>query len=158
MPERAPGRRTATLRGGASGLVAKQFNKMNILVASDEFERACRLAAYGESQQLAVSLYWSVESLNAAGSHEFDAAIIDARIWPYARSVMARWRRLAVVVLLVDPAAILGAVAAGDYEIVILPVSTPAEQVFAAVSDAVQRKLAKTKSTDPVVLPASVTS
>lgn len=150
MSERAPGRRPASLRGGVSGPVAKQFNKMNILVALDDFERACRLSAYGESQHLAISLYWSVESLLMAGREEFDAAIIDASIWPYARSVLMRWRRLAVVVLLLDPASTLGALAAADFEVVILPSKATPEQICAAVSDAVQRKHAQVKAAEPV--------
>jgi hypothetical protein len=132
------GRRTATSRR-AAGPVAKQFQKMSILVLGEDHPYCCRLARVAEAQLLSVSIYWSVDSLWLASSPEFDAAIIDARLWPYVRSIVAGWRRLGVVLLLDGSPSSSAAYAAGGYELLSLPLGSAPEQVLATLGEAVQR-------------------
>lgn len=133
------GGRRAAISRRASGPVAKQFQKMNILVLGEDHPYCSRLARAAEAQHLSVSIYWSVDSLLLACSPEFDAAIVDARLWPYARSVLAGWRRLSVVLLLDAAPPPPGAHAAGDYELLRLPQGSAPEQVLGILGEAAQR-------------------
>jgi hypothetical protein len=132
------GRRTAISRR-AAGPVAKQFQKMSILVLGEDHPYCSRLARVAEAQHLSVSIYWSVDSLLLACSLDFDAAIVDGRLWPYARSVLAGWRRLSVVLLLDGAPSSPAAYGAGDYELLSLPRGSAPEQVLGTLGEAAQR-------------------
>lgn len=150
VEDQVRGRRAAATRRGP-GLVAKQFQKINILLVSDDYPFCSGFARIGEVQQLGVSIFWSSDGLSFVSKSEFDAAIVEAPIWPAVRSILEGWTRLQLVIIRGEAAA-LSLASSNTMELLQADKNVSPDKVVALLAEAVQRhQLRQISASDSVV-------